>query len=57
MDKKFIVTKNKETATLLLRAKYTLVTDANDQWVFINEPNKTQFEKLDGIRYTNILHI
>lgn len=57
MEKKFIITNNKETATLLLRANYTLVTDANDQWVFINDPGKMQFSKLDDMRYTNILHI
>ena len=57
MEKKFIVTTNKDTATLLLRAEYTLVTDANGHWVFINDPGKMQFSKLDDMRYTNILHI
>lgn len=55
---KFIATFNPETSALLSRMGFKQIKKAdntNNYYVFLNEPNKVMFEKLDDVVYTNTL--
>lgn len=54
-NKKFIITTSEETAALLIRANFNLIQTDDKRWVFMNEPGKLVFEKLDDMAYTNRL--
>lgn len=60
MNKKFIVTKNEDTARKLLAAGFNLVSNIAGIWTFQNViPHNFNFENFDKkeIAYTNILSI
>ena len=56
--KPFIRTTDKETAEILLRCGYQLVSHDGKEYIFINSPGKNT-EKFDSthVTYTNILHM
>ena len=55
MDKKFIVTQNPESASILLKMGFNLVNENGKTWTFINN-NKIVFQKLDDVTTTDKLH-
>ena len=55
-EAKFIITKNDQSADLLLKTGFKLVNQSGDQWVFLNE-GKMLFNNLSGLVYTNTLCI
>lgn len=56
-NKKFIITDNLETATLLIHAGFHQVGESNRIWTFVNEPGKLLFAKLDDVVYTDKMFI
>lgn len=55
--KKFIITDNPETASLLIRSGFSQIGESTRVWTFINEPGKLLFEKLDDVVFTDKLFI
>lgn len=55
-EAKFIITKNDQSADLLLKTGFKLVNQSGDQWVFLND-GKMLFNNLSGLVYTNTLCI
>ena len=56
-NKKFIITDNPETASLLIHAGFKQIGENKHIWTFFNEPEKLVFEKLDDIAYTDKMFI
>lgn len=56
-NKKFIITDNLETASLLKHAGLHEVGESKKFWTFVNEPSKLLFENLDDAVYTNKMFI
>ena len=56
-NKKFIITDNLETASLLIHAGFCQIGESNRIWTFINEPGKLLFEKLNDVVYTDKMFI
>ena len=54
MDKKFIVTTNANTAEVLKRLGFSLISDTSERFVFLNNKNIV-FSKFDDVVTTNIL--
>nr|DAZ81448.1 MAG TPA: hypothetical protein [Caudoviricetes sp.] len=55
-ESKFIITKNDESADLLLKTGFKLLKQDGDQWIFLNDA-KMLFNNLSGLVYTNTLCI
>ena len=55
-ESKFIITKNDESADLLLKTGFKLLKQDWDQWIFLNDA-KMLFNNLSGLVYTNTLCI
>lgn len=55
-EAKFIITKNDQSADLLLKTGFKLINQSSDQWVFLND-GKMLFNNLSGLVYTNTLCI
>lgn len=54
---KFIITKNGQTATLLLSAGFKLVNKDKEQWMFINDEIPVDlFDEVKDVAYTNVLN-
>ena len=56
-NKKFIITDNPETASLLIHAGFHQVGESTRIWTFVNEPSKLLFSNLDDIVYTDKMFI
>lgn len=56
-NKKFIITDNLETASLLKHAGFREIGENSRFWTFLNEPSKLLFEKLDDVIYTDKMFI
>lgn len=56
-NNKFIKTTNKDTYEIMKKLGFNLISSSENEWVFINEPNKIVFGNVDDIIYTNILSI
>lgn len=52
MEKKFIMTRNSETASIFRKMGFTEISSGNDYWLFINE-GKIVFETLYDVTYTD----
>ena len=55
-ESKFIITKNDESADLLLKTGFKLLKQDGDQCIFLNDA-KMLFNNLSGLVYTNTLCI
>lgn len=56
-NKKFIITDNPETASLLTSSGFSQIGESTRVWTFINEPGKLVFENLDNVVFTDKLFI
>lgn len=54
MDKKFLLTNNPETASILTKLGFELINENGDKWTFLNN-KKITFQKLDDLVFTNIM--
>lgn len=52
MEKKFLITKNPESASILARLGFTLINENKNMWTFMND-KKIMFQKLDDVAYTD----
>lgn len=53
-NKKFLVTKNSESASILRKMGFRLVNEDNGRYTFLNNKNIV-FQKLDDVAATDIL--
>lgn len=57
-NKKFIITKNPETASILLHSGVKLLNQDGYQWIFMNDgETKVLFSTLDDVIYSNKLFV
>lgn len=55
-NRKFIITTNDDSASLLIQTGFQLVSQVGKQWVFLND-NKMLFNNLSDIVYTDKIFI
>lgn len=55
-NKKFIITTNMESAALLKKTGFRVITQNNQQWIFENN-NKLLFGNINDVIYTDKLFI
>lgn len=55
-NKKFIITTNDESASLLIQTRFHLVSQNGKQWTFLND-NKMLFSNLSDVVYSDKLFI
>lgn len=56
-DKPFIITNDEETANLLEKAGFTLISKNDEYYVFENDPDKIKHYSQDKFSFTNKLFI
>lgn len=55
--KKFIFTDNPKTAEYLRKNGFKQISCSEYEYIFLNNPNKCNFEKLEGVAFTNKLNL
>lgn len=56
-NKKFIITDNPDTASLLIQSGFSQIGESTRIWTFINEPGKIVFENINDVVFTDKLFI
>lgn len=56
-NKKFIITTSEETAEYLLANNFQFINYNEGQWVFINKPEKVNFNEIKKAVFTNKIFI
>ena len=56
-DKPFIITNDEETAELLKRSGFTLISQNDEYYVFENDPDRIKHYSQEKVSFTNKLFI